>query len=206
MNSDLSYQWLGRQPYEPMWQQLQAHAIAVAAGEKEEIIWACEHEPVYTTGKRAIDNRSQPKLPAPLICTDRGGETTFHGPGQIMLYPVLHLKRRRISPRSYVQLLEQSAIELLAEFEIGAERRCGLPGVWSHDGKIAAIGLRIQNGVAYHGMALNVDVAPDWFAAINPCGTGKKSISMARYVEALPEPQQLASRWNEHLTRLLCRN
>lgn len=206
MKTNLSYEWLGRQPYEPMWQQLQAHAAAVSAGQKEEIVWACEHDPVYTTGRRAVDNRTKPELPAPLIYTDRGGETTFHGPGQIMLYPIVHLKQRRLSPRSYVHLLEQSAIDLLAESGITSGRQCGLPGVWSDDGKIAAIGLRIQSGVAYHGMALNVDVAPDWFAAINPCGTRKKSLSMAFYVEQLPELQLLASRWNGHLTRLLWRN
>ncbi|MDX8403108.1 MAG: lipoyl(octanoyl) transferase LipB [Mariprofundaceae bacterium] len=189
-----------------MWQQLQIHATAVAAGVKEEIVWACEHEPVYTTGRRAIDNRTQPELPAPLIYTDRGGETTFHGPGQIMLYPILHLKQRRLSPRNYVHLLEQSVIDLLAESGIGTKRQCGLPGVWSDDGKIAAIGLRIKNGVAYHGMALNVDVAPDWFAVINPCGTKKRSLSMAFYMDQLPELQWLANRWNEHLTRILCRN
>jgi len=140
------------------------------------------------------------------VHTDRGGETTFHGTGQVMLYPVIHLKQREIYPKRYVHLLEQSAINLLAELGIGAGRRCGLPGVWTDDGKIAAIGLRIQKGVAYHGMALNVDVAPDWFTAINPCGTGKKSVNISRYVEQWPEFPLLACRWSEHFIRLLRRN
>ena len=202
----LPFEWLGARAYEPMWQQLQSRAADVAAGRESEIIWACEHEPVYTTGRRAVDNRQRPTLPAPLVYTDRGGETTFHGRGQIMLYPVIHLKQRRIAPRAYVQLLEQSAIDLLAELGITAERRCGLPGVWTSEGKIAAIGLRIQNGVAYHGMAMNVDVAPKWFAAINPCGTGKKSVNIANYLLQWPKADILAARWNEQLDRLLSRN
>ncbi|MDT8376542.1 MAG: lipoyl(octanoyl) transferase LipB [Mariprofundaceae bacterium] len=198
-----SFEWLGRQPYEPVWQRLQARAAAVASGQEAEIIWACEHEPVYTTGRRAVDNREQPTLPAPLIYTDRGGETTFHGPGQLMLYPIIHLKQRHISPRSYVHLLEQSCIELLAEWSLTAGRRCSLPGVWTSAGKIAAIGLRIREGVAYHGMALNLAVKPQWFKAINPCGTGLKSVNLRDYVEEMPQMPQLAEQWQRHLSTLL---
>jgi lipoyl(octanoyl) transferase len=189
-----------------MWQLLQHRAIAVAASEEPEIIWSCEHEPVYTTGRRAVDNREQPTLPAPLIYTDRGGETTFHGIGQVMLYPTVHLKRRQITPKQYVSLLEQSAINLLAEMGVLAERRCGLPGVWTKEGKIVAIGLRIQNGVAYHGMALNVDVASEWFSAINPCGTGKKSVNLSDYIEKLEPLEIIAARWGKQLNLVLSRN
>jgi len=200
------FEWLGHQPYESMWQQLKSRAEAIASGEADEIIWACEHEPVYTTGRRAVDNRQQPTLPAPLIHTDRGGEMTFHGLGQLMLYPLIHLKQRHISPKAYVHLLEQSSINLLAELGIVAERRCGLPGAWTEEGKIAAIGLRIKEGVAYHGMALNVAVDPQWFAAINPCGTGLKSVSMHAYMDVEPEISGLAERWQHHLSKLLALN
>jgi len=203
----LEFQWLGTQPYEPMWQQLQERAAAVAAGvgagAANEIIWACEHEPVYTTGRRAVDNRRQEELPAPLVHTDRGGETTFHGTGQLMLYPIIRLKQRGIAPRRYVHLLEQSAIDLLATFGVVAERICDLPGVWVNNEKIAAIGLRISGGVAYHGMALNVDVKPGWFDPINPCGTGRKSVSLSRFVPETQRMEELASQWSSVLTRLL---
>jgi len=189
-----------------MWQQLQNRAADVAAGREGEIIWSCEHEPVYTTGRRAVDNRQQDELPAPLIHTDRGGETTFHGTGQLMLYPIIRLKARGISPKRYVHLLEQSVIDLLADIDINAERICGLPGVWVNGEKIAAIGLRIQNGIAYHGMALNVDVKSEWFDPINPCGTGRKSTNIANYLLQWPEMDTLGSRWSEHLQRLLSRN
>ncbi|NOR73222.1 MAG: lipoyl(octanoyl) transferase LipB [Mariprofundaceae bacterium] len=206
MTQTLSFKWLGHQPYASTWQQLQAHAAAVTSGQRDETIWACEHAPVYTTGRRAVDNREQPTLPAPLIHTDRGGETTFHGPGQLMLYPIIHLKQRHISPRSYVHLLEQSCINLLAEWKLSAGRRCSLPGVWMDEGKIAAIGLRIRGGVAYHGMALNVAVEPHWFAAINPCGTGLKSVNLQDYIKNSPEIPQLAERWQHHLSTLLSLN
>ncbi|MCF7821768.1 MAG: lipoyl(octanoyl) transferase LipB [Mariprofundaceae bacterium] len=189
-----------------MWQRLQERADAVASGLGAEVIWACEHAPVYTTGRRGVDNREQPTLPAPLIHTDRGGETTFHGAGQLMFYPVIHLKQRHISPKAYVRLLEQSCINLLAEYGLTAERRCSLPGVWTNEGKIAAIGLRIREGVAYHGMALNVKVEPGWFAAINPCGTGLESINLENYIEDIPEMSGLAKRWQRHFAAVLSSN
>lgn len=154
-----------------MWQRMQGQAEAIATGNAEERIWSCEHDPVYTTGQRGIDNRIQ-RLGAPLVQTDRGGETTFHGPGQVMLYPLIDLRRRSLGVHAYVHKLEQSCIDLLQQdYGIDADRRCGLPGVWTEAGKIAALGIRIRNGVAYHGMALNADVEMKWFAAIRPCGT-----------------------------------
>jgi len=184
-----------------MWQRLRAHAAALAAGEAGEVIWCCEHEPVYTTGRRGVDNR-RAALPAPFVRTDRGGETTFHGPGQLMLYPVLSLRRYGLGVKAYVQLLEQSCIDLLAEYGIAAERRPGFPGVWTTRGKIAALGLHVARGVAYHGMALNVHVDARWFAAIDPCGTGLAVDRMADHgvTPALPA---LAKCWAAGIERLL---
>lgn len=103
-------------------------------------------------------------------------------------------------------MLEQSAINLLASLGVSAERRCGLPGVWTKEGKIVAIGLRIQNGVAYHGMALNVNVDASWFSAINPCGTGKKSVNLSDYVETIQGLELIATQWGNQLNLLLGRN
>ncbi len=186
-----------------MWQKLQQRAAEVAAGTQDEVVWACEHDPVYTTGRRGIDNRLQAELSAPLVQTDRGGKTTFHGPGQIMLYPVISLRRRGISPRSYVRLLEQSCIDCLKEMGVSVSRRKGLPGVWAGEGKIAAVGLRISQGVAYHGMALNVDVAAKWFAAINACGTGQASVNLCSILAHPPTLDVLAGKWAECYSRLL---
>ncbi len=178
----------------------------IAAHKANEIVWACEHEPVYTTGRRAIDNRKSEQLPAPLVHTDRGGETTFHGTGQLMLYPCIQLKKRNISPRAYVRLLEESCIELLRSMDVEAGRISDFPGVWIDEQKIAAIGLRIQHGVAYHGMALNIAVSPKWFKAINPCGTGKSIINLAELSPELPSMHELAARWHRQLVLLLDRN
>lgn len=196
------FEWLGRRPYRPVWEQLRARAVAVADGVHREMIWSCEHEPVYTTGRRGIDNRLKKALPADFVVTDRGGETTFHGPGQLMLYPVLNLKARGLGARDYVALLEQSCIALLRSRGVEARRRCGYPGVWTDAGKIAALGVRIRRGVAYHGMALNVNVQTCFFEAIRPCGLDSGVVSMADFgaAEALPG---LAEDWYDCLASLL---
>jgi len=198
----VNYKWLGRQTYEPVWHRLQARADAVALGDDKEIILSCEHEPIYTTGQRGVDNRLGDHLPAPVIQSDRGGEMTFHGPGQLMLYPIINLRLRDLGVKAYVHLLEQSCIELLKSLGVDAERRCGFPGVWTREGKVAALGVRVTRGVAYHGMALNVDVDPSWFAAINPCGLQSGVVSFSCFVAPRPLPE-LAERWQQLLVDLL---
>ncbi|HXH64879.1 MAG TPA: lipoyl(octanoyl) transferase LipB, partial [Mariprofundaceae bacterium] len=167
--------------------------------------WVCEHDAVYTTGRRGCDNRTVATLPAPLVHTDRGGETTFHGPGQLMLYPLIDLRRRRLGVRDYVSLLEASCIGLLERLGVAAQRRCGFPGVWTDRGKIAALGVRVQHGVAYHGMALNVDVDPAWFACIDPCGLSLPVDRLADHGLALPPDAELGGRWAAGFAALLPR-
>lgn len=167
------------------------------------MIWLCEHESVYTTGQRRIDNREQPSLPAPLEYVDRGGETTYHGPGQIMLYPVISLRSRKLSVRQYIAMLESSVIALLADDDLMAERRCGLPGVWMPEGKIAAIGIRVKQGVAYHGMALNIRVDQAYFRAINPCGTGLRAVNLEDYLTLNAPIETLAEAWARQFQKML---
>jgi len=186
-----------------MWRRMQNRAAAVAGGSAREMIWCCEHEPVYTTGRRGIDNRRGATLPAPLVDTDRGGETTFHGPGQLMLYPVLHLRRRLLGVRAYVSLLEQSCMDMMRGMGVAAERKAGFPGVWVDGAKVAAVGVRVSRGVAYHGMALNIAVEPAWFAAINPCGTGLATVNLDALALVLPPLPQLARQWYNCLCRLV---
>lgn len=188
------FSWLGRTDYRQLRQHMERQAELLAGRQSGEVVWACEHDAVYTTGRRGVDNRRQAELPAPLLHTDRGGETTFHGPGQLMLYPVLSLQQRGLGVRDYVCLLERSCIDLLAGYGIRAEQRDGLPGVWIGDAKIAAIGLRVSRGIVWHGMALNVRVDAKWFAPINACGTGLGATSMQTFVE--PQPlSELAEQW-----------
>ncbi len=197
------FEWLAVQPYEAMWQKMKTHAALLAESKADEVIWACEHEAVYTTGRRAIDNRLDAQLPAPLIVTDRGGETTFHGRGQVMLYPVIHLRRRGFTARQYIELLEESAIHTLSKYGITAERRCGLPGVWTNEGKIVAMGIRISQGIAYHGMAMNMAVDMAYFKAINPCGLRQNTVNMRDYLDVLPSSQELVQVWAASLQDLL---
>jgi len=199
------FSWLGRVQHCAMQQRMQLQADLLSGSRPEsiqtssEVIWACEHDPVYTTGRRGIDNRRFAELPAPLVVTDRGGETTFHGPGQVMLYPVLSLRGRGLGVRDYVCLLEQSCIDLLLAYGISAGRRDGLPGVWVGSAKIGAIGLRVSRGVVWHGMALNVCVDAQWFAAINACGAGLGVTGMHAFMTP-PPLADVAGEWYD----LLC--
>jgi len=184
--------------------KMQQQAERIHQKRTNETVWCCQHPPVYTTGRRGIDNRIHPHLPAPLVTTDRGGETTFHGPGQLMFYPFIHLKQHHLQARAFVTLLEASCIELLHQYSISSKQRDGAPGVWSQQGKIAAIGLRISCGIAYHGMALNVNTDLDWFRAIRPCGLQAGVDRFSDHTTA-PPLEQLAQQWFEIFKRRLDR-
>ncbi|MFQ5355622.1 MAG: lipoyl(octanoyl) transferase LipB [Mariprofundaceae bacterium] len=175
----------------------------MAIGTDSEVIWSCEHDPVYTTGRRGVDNRLTATAEVPFVRTDRGGETTFHGPGQLMFYPITDLRHRKLGARNYVFLLEQSCMDLLQSFDIQTSRKHSLPGLWIHDAKIAAIGLRIVKGIAYHGMSLNVDVSPHWFEAIHACGTSFPSVNMSSHLKNVPDYSRLAGIWESHFLGLL---
>lgn len=178
-NESLRPKWLGRQRYGPFWKKMQRQAESMSLDlQCKEALWLCEHDPVYTTGRRGKDNRMVVELPAPLVHVDRGGETTFHGPGQILLYPILRLNQRNIGVRQYVYLMEQSCLNFLASYGVEACRRSSYPGVWMSGGKVAAMGLRVRHGICYHGMALNVQVNLSYFGAIDPCGLGLSAVNM----------------------------
>jgi|UPI00037FA8BB lipoyl(octanoyl) transferase len=197
--------WLGRQPYLPLWQQMKVQAATMADDPAcAESIWLCEHEVVYTTGKRGCDNRLHATLPAPFYTVDRGGETTFHGPGQIMLYPFLRLRARGLGVRDYVHVLEESCIRLLADYGTTAHRRDGCPGVWLDEGKIAAMGVRVSRGISYHGMALNIQVNDAYFRAINPCGLGCAAVSLySPDTSVIIDLPSIAQAWHKHLQTIL---
>lgn len=183
---------------------MQQRAAAIADGVADEVIWGCEHDPVYTTGRRGVDNRTGAALPAPLLQVDRGGETTFHGPGQLLLYPVVDLRRYGVGVRDYVTMLEQSCINLLATMDIDSGRRSGFPGVWIGSGKVAALGVRVTRGVAFHGMALNLAVEAGWFAAINPCGLSMAAVNVDAYAP-VPAMEIVAGEWRDSFLGLLAR-
>ncbi len=189
------FEWLGRQPYRWMWQRMLSRAQEIADHQAGEIIWTCEHDPVYTTGRRGVNNRLGGGLAAPFIGSDRGGETTFHGPGQLLFYPVISLRGRGLGVKQYVHILERSCINMLDDLDIQSTQRSGFPGVWTERGKIAALGLHVTKGVVYHGMALNVSVEPHWFAAINPCGISAPAVNLSLF-RVPPSLADLAEAWH----------
>ena len=133
-------------------------------------LWLTEHTPVYTIGLNRKDVRLPSRDDIPLVLTDRGGKITYHGPGQVIIYALLDLKRHRLNIRKLVSLLENTVIELLAEYGKTAIAKPDAPGVYVDDAKIAALGLRIKNNHCYHGLSLNINMDLNPFGAIDPCG------------------------------------
>ncbi|WP_297832663.1 lipoyl(octanoyl) transferase LipB [Thermomonas sp.] len=161
---------LGRQPYVPVWRAMQAFTDARDEAAPDEL-WLVEHEPVFTLGQAGKPEHVLMAGEIPVVHVDRGGQVTYHGPGQIVAYPLLDLKRLKIGVREFVCRIEQAVIDTLDEWNIGGTRRAGAPGVYVNDAKIAALGIRVRHGRAFHGLAFNINgesLPP--FARINPCG------------------------------------
>jgi len=181
--------WLGRAAYEPTVQAMQRFTDQRTPTTPDEL-WLLEHPPVFTLGMAA--DRSHVLAPGdiPVVQTDRGGQVTYHGPGQLVAYPLLDLRRRGMQVRALVMQLEQAVIDLVAAHGIRAQGRRDAPGVYVDGRKLASLGLRVRRGASYHGVALNVhnDLAP--FARINPCGmaglavTSLAELGVASSVEA----------------------
>lgn len=166
---DLEIRRLGYIDYQQCYDDMRRHTAARTASSKDEL-WLVEHPPVYTLGQAGKPEHLLRATDIPVIHIDRGGQITYHGPGQLVAYLLLDLRRRNLTVSALVRRIEQSAIDLLDSFHIAGARRPGAPGVYVEDAKIAALGLRIRNGRCYHGIALNVDMDLTPFDNINPCG------------------------------------
>lgn len=164
--------WLGRQSYMPVYDRMRALTTARIndRDSQRDQIWLLEHEPVFTQGRAGDPAHVLAAGDIPVVATNRGGQVTYHGPGQLMVYPLLDIQRRGLDVRRMVQGIEQAVIDTLAGFGICAARRTGAPGVYVDDAKIASLGLRIERGCAYHGLAVNVAMDLEPFGRINPCG------------------------------------
>lgn len=185
---------LGRVPYRPVWAFQQALAAAVAAGSGPEALVLLEHEHVYTFGRGGnlahllASPEALGSLGAEVVLSDRGGDATYHGPGQIVGYLILSLRRRGIDAHTFVRGVEEIVLRALAGWGIAGERIAGLPGIWVGLRKIAAIGIRVSRGVSYHGFALNITTDLSYFEHIVPCGIqGRGVTSLARELgQAVP--------------------
>lgn len=170
--------------YASVWEAMRAFTAARGPATQDEI-WLCEHTPVYTLGQAGLPEHILNPGGIAVVQSDRGGQVTYHGPGQIVAYSLFDLRRAGIFVREYVTLLEDAALAVLAEAGIAATRRAGAPGVYvaQADGelaKIAALGIKIRNGCSYHGLALNVAMDLSPFFGINPCGyEGLRTTDMA---------------------------
>jgi len=185
---------LGRVEYLPTAAAMRAFTARRDADTADEL-WIVEHPPVYTLGVGG-DPAHGPKGDngIAVVRCERGGEITYHGPGQVVLYTLLDLARRDIRVREYVHLLEQAAIDLLAEHGVAAQRRPGAPGVYADGAKVAALGLRVSRGRCYHGLALNVDMDLAPFCAIDPCSFPGLRVTRTRDLGIRRSPQDLGER------------
>jgi lipoyl(octanoyl) transferase len=160
---------LGRAPYEPVWRAMQRFTDARDDSTDDEL-WLVEHDPVFTLGQAGKPEHVLLPGDIPVLHVDRGGQVTYHGPGQIVVYALLDLKRLKIGVRDYVHRIEQAIIDTLGEWNIVAARRDGAPGVYVGDAKVAALGIRVRRGCTFHGLAFNIDMDLSPFHRINPCG------------------------------------
>ena len=171
---------LGLADYVPTWHAMKDFTARRVDATPDEL-WVLQHPPVYTLG---VATRAQhlPRFVSsiPSVKTDRGGQITYHGPGQLVLYLLLDMKRRGLTVRPLVRLMENAVIDLLAQYRIAAKGRHDAPGVYVGDAKIAALGLRIRNGRCYHGLAINVDMDLTPFSAIDPCGYPGLEVTQTR--------------------------
>ena len=169
MTNGLLFRQLGCVAYAPTFAAMQEFT-ATRNDQTADEIWLCEHPAIFTQGLSGKPEHLIAASQIPVAQADRGGQITYHGPGQIVAYLMLDLRRRNLKVREFVRQIEQAIIDTLAEFHIEGERLAGAPGVYVGGAKIAALGLRVKRGCSYHGLSLNVDMDLRPYAAINPCG------------------------------------
>ena len=198
----LLVRYLGRTDYRHTWREMIDFTAARSELTRDEL-WCCEHSPVLTLGQAGKAEHLLADLGIPLVNTDRGGQITYHGPGQVVIYLLLDLGRRRLKVRELVSAIEQAVIDLLAGHGVCAERHGGAPGVYVGSAKIAALGLRVRKSCTYHGVSLNVDMDLSPFAAINPCGYPGLPVTQTRDLGVAMTPAAAATALAGHLAAQL---
>ncbi|MYA59216.1 MAG: lipoyl(octanoyl) transferase LipB [Chloroflexi bacterium] len=210
--------WLGRVRYQPMYDLQRSLVERRQSGAIPDTLLLLEHEPVFTLGRRAdkshvlLDEFTIAARDAEVIETDRGGEATYHGPGQLVAYPIVSIRELKLGPVAYIRILEETTIQLLRDYGINGHRVVGKSGVWV-DGepghkppkgenptgrKMAAIGVRVSRGIAMHGIALNVSTDLDYYAQIVPCGMPNLDVtSMERESDSSLDIERIAKKWAE---------
>lgn len=189
---------LGRVEYAPTFAAMQQFT-ATRTAETADELWIVEHPPVFTLGQAGKPEHLLRDIGIPLVQIDRGGQVTYHGPGQVVIYLLLDLNRRQLKVRELVRHIEQAVIDLLAAHGVSAVRHANAPGVYVAGAKIAALGLRIRRGCSYHGVALNVQMDLSPFAAINPCGYPGLAVTQTHDLGLALTPDTAADELTRHL-------
>ncbi len=189
--------FLGLVEYQPTWDAMKQFTAQRTAETRDEI-WLLQHPPVFTQGQAGKAEHLLNARGIPVVKIDRGGQITYHGPGQIIMYLLLDLRRWHLNVRQLVRLMEQAVINLLAGYGVAAESREDAPGVYVGNAKIAALGLKIRNGCCYHGLSFNVDMDLSPFACINPCGYAGLRVTQARDV-GIASPMEVLERQLSHI-------
>jgi lipoyl(octanoyl) transferase len=189
---------LGRQSYEPIWHKMQSFTDTRDEHSLDEI-WLVEHDPIFTQGQAGKPEHVLAPGNIPVLKVDRGGQVTYHGPGQQMMYVLFNLRRLNIGVRELVTWLEECIIDYLAELSITAYAKADAPGVYVNDAKVASLGLRVRRGCSFHGLALNVDMDMSPFLRINPCGYAGMNMVQTRDLNSLSNMKDVGDGLIRHM-------
>ena len=200
MDKQLIIRQLGLQPYQPIWQSMQAFTDQ-RSGDTPDEIWVLEHEPVFTQGQAGKPEHLLHPGDIPVVQVDRGGQVTYHGPGQLIIYLLLDLRRNKLGVRDVVSLMEEGVIATLASFGVDAYAKPDAPGVYVSEAKIASLGLRVRRGCTFHGLALNLNMDLEPFLRINPCGYAGMAMTQLCSLVPFAEPDVAATRLVDYLTK-----
>ncbi|MFC1602143.1 lipoyl(octanoyl) transferase LipB [Pseudomonadota bacterium] len=198
----LHIQHLGLCDYEPTWRKMQRYTDQRTADSQDQL-WLLEHPPIFTLGQAAKPEHLLAPDDIPVIQIDRGGQVTYHGPGQLMAYLLLDLQKKKMGIKALVCHIEQAIINLLESYAIAANTKSGAPGVYVGEKKIAAIGLRVRRGCTFHGLSLNVDMDLEPFNRINPCGYPGLKTTQLSELEGPTDLQQIGTDLSHHLASQL---
>jgi lipoyl(octanoyl) transferase len=196
---------LGFRPLPDVWAEMQTFTADRTAQTPDEV-WFVEHPPVYTLGMRADRGHLLAPRDIPVVQIDRGGQVTYHGPGQLVVYVLLNLERRVLTPRKLVQALENAVIDAVAEYGVAATARRDAPGVYVEGAKLAAVGLRVKRHCSYHGLAVNVAMDLTPYEGINPCGYEGMAVTDLRTLCGVAELARFRADFEPHLLGRLARN
>ena len=198
----LTVRQLGLTDYQSAWQNMQAFTDKRCDNTPDEL-WFLEHPPVFTLGRNGKQEHLHNTGDIPVISVDRGGQVTYHGPGQLIVYPLLNIRQRQLGVQSLVRILEQSVIDLLSDYSLTAQRREKAPGVYVDERKLAALGLRIRKGCSFHGLSLNVDMDLSPFSMIDPCGYSGLEVTQLKDLGIDVSIETISTQFQTHFERLL---